>query len=121
MFKLIVIDSDCYDGVVYEAYHAFPVIDPRQIFLKFLADLEFHIVVLEGAERLNSDVIAVLGDVLVRFQQNGDFPDSYIYICSNGIKSEELVIFMCCISYCLRNFTNMGKVCPCFGLSAEST
>lgn len=64
-------------------YHAFPVIDATQILLKLLADLEVHVVVLEGAERFNDEVIAVLGDVLVWAQQDSNFPDGDIYIWRN--------------------------------------
>lgn len=69
------------------AHHAFPVIHPGQILLELFAHIEVHVVVFEGAEGFDDYVVPVVGDVLVRLQQGGDFPDGDIYIC-NGFTKE---------------------------------
>lgn len=63
-----------------KSYHAFPVVHSRQILLKLLAHVEIHVVVFEGAESLDDYVVALVNDVLVRFQQGGNFPDGNVYI-----------------------------------------
>lgn len=67
-------------------HHAFPVIHSRQILLKLFAYIEVHVVVFEGAEGFDDDVVPIVDDVLVRLQQGGDFPDGNIYICDRSQK-----------------------------------
>lgn len=64
--------------------HAFPIIHTRQILLELFAYIEVHVVVFEGAEGFDDYVVPVMGDVLVRLQQSGDFPDGNIYICNRS-------------------------------------
>lgn len=61
---------------------AFPVIYSRQVLVKLFADVEVHVVVFKGAEGLDNYVVPIVGDVLVRFQQGGNFPDGNIYLCN---------------------------------------
>lgn len=66
----------------FSTYHAFSVIHSGQILLKLFAYVEVHVVVLEGAEGFNDDVVAVVRDVLVGLEQGGDFPDGNVHICN---------------------------------------
>lgn len=66
----------------FNTYHAFSVIHSRQILLKLFAHVEVHVVVLEGAEGFDGNVVAVVRDVLVGLEQGGDFPDGNIHICN---------------------------------------
>lgn len=69
--------------------HAFSVIHPRQILLKLLADIEVHVVVFEGAEGFDDNMIPVVSDVFVGLEQVGDFPDGDVHICDAPQKYEE--------------------------------
>ncbi len=83
MYSLIFIESSQkYIGL--NTHHAFPVIHSRQILLELFAHVEVHVVVFEGAEGFNDDVVPVVNDVLVRLKQGGDFPDGNIYICNRS-------------------------------------
>lgn len=62
--------------------HAFPVVHSGQILLELFAHMEVHVVVFEGAEGFDDDVVPVVRDVLVRLQQGGDFPDGNVDICN---------------------------------------
>lgn len=61
-------------------HHALSVIHPRQILLKLFAHVEVHVVVFESAEGFDDYVVALVNDVLVGFQQGGDFPDGNVDI-----------------------------------------
>ena len=75
---------NCIECPLEHTHHAFPVIHSRQILLKLFAHVEVHVVVLEGAEGLDDDVVSVVADFLVRLQQGCDFPDGDIHICGSG-------------------------------------
>lgn len=66
----------------FNTYHTFSVIHSRQILLKLFAHIEVHIVVLEGAEGFDDNVVAVVHNVLVGLEQGGNFPDCNIHICN---------------------------------------
>lgn len=70
-------------------HQAFPVIHSRKILLKLFAHIEVHVVVFEGAESLDVDVVPIVDDVLVGLQQGGDFSDGNIYICNKCQKKVE--------------------------------
>lgn len=70
------------DTLPFNTYHTFSVIHPGQILLKLFAHMEVHVVVLEGAEGFDDNVVAVVHNVLVGLEQGGDFPDGNIYICN---------------------------------------
>lgn len=61
-------------------HHTLSVIHPGQILLELFAHVEVHVVVFEGAEGFDDYVVTVMNDVLVGFQQGGDFPDGNVHI-----------------------------------------
>lgn len=48
--------------------------------------MEVHVVVFEGAEGFDDDVVPVVRDVLVRLQQGGDLPDGNVDICNRSTR-----------------------------------
>lgn len=74
---------------VQQTHHAFSVIHPWEIFLKLLANMEIHVVVLKGTEGLDDNVVTIVTDVFVGLQQGGNFPNGNIYICVMGPQKKE--------------------------------